>query len=408
MTVTAPQLNPRWLPLLLSGLAMLGPFTINMYMPSFADMRTALAVSDVQLQLTLSLYFASFAFMSLWHGAIADSVGRRPLVLVGLVVFAGASLGIALAQDIALIYPLRVLQGLSAGAGIVVGRAVIRDLYQGAAAQRLYATVVMLFAVAPAIGPVLGGLLQVQFGWRSPFVFLTLMSSGLLVWVIAALPETLPVAQRQPFSLQGLAAAYRAVFGNFRFMSWAVSFALMFGGFFIYVLAAPVFVIRHLQLGPLDFIWLFGPATAGMMLGSWLSGHLSGLWSVKRQLRTGFGIMVLATVWNLAVCLGHPPAFYWHLPYLLFYTLGMSLVQPLVMVLGLDCVPERRGMGASVQLFAQTGFNALLSAFIAPFFWDSPLHLALGAALLLALALAGIYFLRWMTVAGHTPPARPS
>lgn len=398
-------LTSRLLPLLLTGLAMLGPFSINIYMPSFADMRTSLGVSDVQLQITLSLYFVSFAFMSLWHGMLADSFGRRPVVLAGIVVFTVSTFGIAVSDDIHIIYLLRVLQGFSAGAGIVIGRAVIRDVYEGAMAQRVYATVVMLFAIAPAIGPVIGGFLQVHFGWRSPFIFLGGMGAVLSLLTFVLLPETLPHEHRQPFSLANVLKGYQQVFSHFRFMSWAISFALMFGGFFIYVLSAPIFLTRHLHLGATEFIWLFGPATAGMMLGSFLSGRLASAWSVRRLLRTGFAVMLFAAVLNVSVCVVNPVSFYWYLPYLFFFTLGMALVQPVIMVLGLDCVPHRRGLGSSVQLFVQTSFNALLSAVIAPFFWNSPLQLALGAATLLALSLMGIYFLRWMTVSGRTPKA---
>lgn len=386
----------RLLPVLLSGLAMLGPFTINMYMPSFAEMREVLGVTDVQLQITLSLYFVSFAFMSLWHGAIADSFGRRPVVLVGLIVFALASLGVACSTRIEFIYVFRVFQGLSAGAGIVVGRAVIRDLYAGASAQRMYATVIMLFAVAPAVGPVIGGWLQVEFGWRSPFIFLVLMSSLLLTLVWFVLPETLPQAQRQPFSVVGLTRAYREVLTNLPFLGWAAAFALMFGGFFIYVLSAPIFVMHHLGLKETEFIWLFGPATAGMMLGSFLCSRYFAEFAAGTLLRLGFSIMVLAFIWNLGVCLLQPASFYWYLPYLFIYTLGMALVQPTITMLGLDCVPDRRGMGSSLQLFAQTGFNSVLSAVIAPFFWDTPLHLASGAGLLMGLGLAGSWLALWL------------
>ncbi len=398
-------LRSRVLPLLLAGLAMLGPFTINMYMPSFAAMRVELGVDDVQLQFTLSLYFMAFAFMSLWHGTLSDRFGRRLPIIIGLSVFTLASFGIALSNSIEVIYVFRILQGLSAGAGIVIGRAVIRDVYAGPAAQRAYATVIMVFSVAPAIGPVVGGLLHSEFGWRSCFIFLGGTSAALLVMVVLILPETLAAESRQSLSLVSLVKTYKEVFLNFRFMSWAVSFALMFGGFFVYVLSAPVFLLEHLHLGPTEFLWLFGPATAGMMSGSFLSGRLAGHWSLPRLLRIGFVIMVVATLYNLTVSWLSPSHFYYYLPYFFVYTLGMSLVQPTITLLGLDCLPARRGTASSIQLFTQTGFNALLAAIVAPFVWGSPLHLAMSAALMLALSLIGIYFLRWMTLSGRISAA---
>jgi DHA1 family bicyclomycin/chloramphenicol resistance-like MFS transporter len=400
----------RLLPILLAGLATLGPFTINIYMPSFEQMKAVFGVTDVELQITLSLYFAAFAFMSLWHGAFSDSLGRRPVVIAGLLVFALASIGAACATRIEQVYVCRVLQGLSAGAGIVVGRAVIRDLYAGAAAQRLYALVVMLFALAPAIGPVLGGWLQVHAGWRANFGLLAAMGAALLTMVLFYLPETLPPGKRQRFSGAALLAGYRQVLCNDTFMLWAVTFALMFAGFFIYVLSAPVFLMRHLGLQETDFIWLFGPATAGMMLGSYLSARFAQRWSSGRCLVTGFTIMALASLWNLIICYWAPAAYGWYLPYLFIYTLGMALIQPTIVLAGMDCVPDRRGLGSSLQLFIQTGFNAVLAALIAPFFWHTPLLLASGAALAMTLSL-GVAALAWMSAgrrlaeAGVTPLA---
>ncbi|MGB1907364.1 MAG: multidrug effflux MFS transporter, partial [Spongiibacter sp.] len=341
-------LKARTLPLLLAGLAMLGPFTINMYMPSFAAMRADLGVDDVQLQITLSLYFTAFAFMSLWHGTLSDRFGRRVPIIIGLTVFSAASLGIALSKDIHLIYALRVLQGLSAGAGIVIGRAVIRDVYAGPAAQRAYSTVVMVFSLAPAVGPVIGGLLHSAFGWRASFIFLGGTSTTLLLLVLWVLPETLALDSRRSLSFWPLVKTYKEVFLHFRFMSWAVSFALMFGGFFVYVLSAPVFLLEHLKLGPTEFLWLFGPATAGMMLGSYLSGRLAPRWPLRRLMRSGFGIMAAATVYNLIVGWLEPELFYYYLPFLFVYTLGMALVQPTITLLGLDCLPDRRGTASSI------------------------------------------------------------
>lgn len=384
----------RLLPILLAGLAMLGPFTINIYMPSFAQMKAVFDVTDIELQITLSLYFAAFAFMSLWHGAISDSLGRRPVVIVGLVVFALASAGAAAATRIEQIYVCRVLQGASAGAGIVIGRAVIRDLYEGVAAQRLYALVIMLFALAPAIGPIVGGWLQVHAGWRASFGFLAMFSTTLLVLVIAFLPETLPPSKQHLFSGHALLIGYRQVLANKPFVLWAMTFALMFAGFFIYVLSAPVFLMRHLGLAETDFIWLFGPATAGMMLGSFLAGRYATRFPTGFCIVTGFAIMGLGSLWNLTVSYLAPAAFGWYLPYLFIYTLGMTLIQPTITLLGLDCVPDRRGLGSSLQLFTQTAFNAVLSALIAPLFWHTPLMLATGAALALVLSLGG-FALAW-------------
>jgi DHA1 family bicyclomycin/chloramphenicol resistance-like MFS transporter len=180
-----PAAAPRSLICLLAALAALGPFSIDTYLPSFHDIGTSLGATPLQVQQTLSAYLLPFALMTLWHGAISDALGRRRVILTTVALFALASAGCMFATRIEHLWLLRALQGMTAGAGIVICRAIVRDLYDGEAAQRLISQVTMMFALAPAIAPVLGGWLQSWFGWRSVFAFLVLSSvasvAGLLV-----------------------------------------------------------------------------------------------------------------------------------------------------------------------------------------------------------------------------------
>ena len=366
--------------LILAGLAMLGPFSINAYLPSFHEMSVVLQADRVALQQTISIYFAAFAFMSLWHGAISDALGRRSVVLAGLALYVLASLGCAFATRVEQLWVLRALQGCSAGAGIVIGRAVVRDLREGPLARRMMSQVVMLYGLAPAVAPLVGGALQVAFGWRAVFLFLALLAAGLLAAVALRLPETLPAAARQPFNARALAAGYAELLRHRAFMVWACAYALMFGAFFVYVLSAPMFLMQHLGLGEADFIWLFGPATAGLIGGSALAGRYAVRWSGNKTLVRGFAVMAAATLYNLAVCVAAPSAPAWYVAYVFVFNLGMSLAIPTLTMRALDCVPARRGTGSSVQLFVQTGFNAFIAAVLAPLAWGSPLSLAVAAA----------------------------
>lgn len=376
----AARTDLRSITLILAGLAMLGPFSINAYLPSFHEMSVVLHTDGVALQQTISVYFAAFAFMSLWHGAISDSLGRRKVVLAGLALYALASLGCALATRVEQLWVLRALQGCSAGAGIVIGRAVVRDLHDGPLARRMMSQVVMLYGLAPAVAPLIGGALQVAFGWRSVFVFLGLLAAALLAAVALRLPETLPAGARQPFNARALAAGYGELLRHRAFMVWAGAHALMFGAFFVYVLSAPVFLMRHLGLGESDFIWLFGPATAGLIGGSALASRYAVRWSGNKTLARGFALMAAANLYNLAVCLAAPEGAAWYVAYVFIFNLGMSLAVPTLTMRALDCVPARRGMGSSVQIFVQTGFNAVIAAVLAPLAWGSLLSLAMAAA----------------------------
>lgn len=364
--------------ILLAGLSALGPFSIDTYLPSFQDIGASLNATPLEVQQTLTAYMLPFALMSLWHGAIADALGRRRVLLVSLALFALASAGCVFATQIEHLWVLRALQGISAGAGIVVSRAIVRDLYDGAEAQRLMSHISMMFALAPAIAPVIGGRLQQWFGWQSVFVFL--VAASFLVWFACwrLLPETLPEAQRQPLHPAYLARAYWHVLTSPAFLLACAGLAFNFGGFFIYVMSAPVFLMRHLGVPETGFFWLFGPAMMGLMSGAWLSGRFAGKITARQTIKRGYLIMGMATLCNVVLNLALPPALPWSVLPIFVYTFGMSVAMPSLTLLSLDPFPQQRGLAASCQMFLQSGFNGLLAGVLAPLLWGSTLTLACG------------------------------
>lgn len=373
----------RGIALLLASLSALGPFSIDTYLPSFPAIADSLGASQIEVQQTLSAYLLAFAAMTLWHGAIADRFGRRRVILVALALFGLASLGCMLADSIEQLWFWRAMQGITAGAGIVISRAIVRDLFDGPAAQRLMAQITMMFALAPAIAPVIGGWLQVAFGWRSVFAFLVVSTAALWLACLKLLPETLPPEKRQSLRPSYLISAYRSVFTSPRFLSACSALALNFGGFFVYVLSAPVFLMQHLQLPETAFLWLFGPAMIGLMCGSAISGRLAGRVSPGKTIAIGYSVMGSAALLNLGLNLFLPPGLPWSVAPLFVYTLGMSLAMPNLTLFALDPFPEKRGLAASCQTFFQSGFNGIAAALIAPALWGSMLGLALGMSLLM-------------------------
>ena len=364
---------------LLAGLSALGPFSIDTYLPAFPTMEAELATSRLAVQQTLAAYMATFAFMTLWHGALSDSFGRRRVILAGMAVYALASLVCAAAPSIEWLWLGRGLQGLSAGAGMVVARAVIRDLYEGPQAQRLMSRVMTLFAVAPAVAPMVGGAILPFFGWRAIFVFLAAYGLALGLAVLRLLPETLPAERRHPLHPKALARGFHGIFTHGGFVFLALAAACIFNGFFIYVLGAPRFIMEHLHLSEQGFIWLFGPTVVGMMLGSTLSGRVAGRWSPRRTILAGFGVMLCAIAANLAYHAGHAGEVPWSVLPIGLYNFGMALATPSLTLMALDLVPQRRGMAASCQSFLQVGLNSITASLIVPLLWDTPLTLALGA-----------------------------
>jgi len=381
----------RGIAALLASLSALGPFSIDTYLPAFPDIASTLGASQLDVQQTLSVYLLSFAVMTLWHGAISDRFGRRRVILWALALFGAASLGCVFASRIEHLWFWRAMQGISAGAGIVISRAIVRDLYDGAAAQRLMSQITMMFALAPAIAPLIGGWLQVLFGWRAIFAFLVLATLALFVACWYLLPETLPVEKRQSLRPAYLGRTYWQVLTSPPFLLACLALSMNFAGFFIYVLSAPVFLMQHLGLPETAFLWLFGPAMAGLMAGSWTSGRLAGKLSLNRSITLGYGIMSSAALGNLLLNLGATPALPWAVAPLFVYTFGMSLAMPCLTIFALDPFPAQRGLAASCQTFLQSGFNGLAAALIAPMLWGSTRSLALGmGGLMLAGGLAAL------------------
>lgn len=391
---TAP--TTRGLPLLLAALSMIGPFAIDTYLPSFPEIARTLGATSIEVQQSLTAFLVPFALMSLWHGSIADALGRRRPILVGLIVFSGASAGCAFAPDIRVLWAFRAVQGLAAGAGLVVGRAIIRDLYTGPEAQRVMSQVSVLFTIAPAIAPVIGGWLHEVAGWRSVFVLLAVLSATLAFFCGVNLPETLPAARRQPLNAGYLLRAYARTFSHPGFLAVACATSVNFAALFLYISGAPVFLLEHLHLTETQFFWLFIPVTVGMMLGSAASGKVAGRWTSGRTITCGYVLMSGGALANLLFHLTRPAALPWSVAPLFFYAVGMALAMPSLTLIGLDFFPAQKGLTSSCQAFLLTGINALTAGILTPIASQSPARLAsmafgiMTVGLLLTLAFAAM------------------
>jgi len=377
---SAPRDGYVLLAVMLAGLAMLGPFSVDTYLPSFPAIRADLGISVLQVQQTLSTYLLAFAVMMLFHGTLSDSFGRRPVILGSLAIFVLASLGCGAAREFHQLLAFRALQGLSAGAGMVVGRAVIRDSLEGHAAQRLMALVTLIFGVAPAIAPVVGGWLQVWFGWQAIFLFLALYGAALLALCYGKLPETLAPERRQPFALAPLARNYARLGGSIPLLLLCLVLALNFSGFFIYIVSAPAFVYNLLKLGQTQFAWLFLPGIAGVMLGAFISGRAAGRLASRQTIAIAYGIMGSAALFNVSYCALAEPALPWSVLPVFVYACGMALAMPSITLIALELFPHNRGMTASLQAFGQQLLAAATAGILSPLLSYSAITLALGMA----------------------------
>ncbi|MDH5181164.1 MAG: multidrug effflux MFS transporter [Gammaproteobacteria bacterium] len=373
--------------LLLALLAMVAPFCIDTYLPSFPSIAKDLGASPVEMQQSLSLYLLGFAVMTLFYGSLSDALGRRTVILFAIGGFTLTSIGLYLARSTDVFLFLRLIQGGFASAGIVVGRAVVRDLFHSSQAQRVMSTLMLIFGVAPAIAPIIGGWLETAFGWRSIFMFLTLFGLLLLVLVSWRLPETLPKDKRHSMHPITLLKNYGHALSRFHFLELCLITALNFGGFFLYITSSPQIMFEHLGLTAADFHIMFVPMVGGMMLGAFLNGRTAGRLQVKRALQLGYLVMLLGSLWNVANALWLPVTAFNLISPLVLYGVGMSFCMPMLSILGLDELPNHRGLASSLQSFVHMSMNAFVAGVVAPLVFHTVRHLALSMLLMFGISL---------------------
>lgn len=404
-SATPLPITIRTLAILLAGLAMFGPFSIDTIFPAFPAMGVALGADKVAMQQTISIYLAAYALMSVVHGPLSDAIGRRKVILGGLAVFTLASIGCALARDMGTLLAFRALQGLSAGVGLIVGRAVIRDVLHGDDAQRLMSQVSMIFSVAPAIAPVIGGWILGWSRWPAIFWFLVLFSAVLLVTTWRVLPETHPVEARLPLVPRQLLRDYIGIFLNPRFQRLAAASAFNFGALFLYIASAPAFVLDLLKLNEQQFAWFFVPTIGGMAVGAWVSGRSAGRVGGARLIAMGFAASALAMVYNLGYnLLVDVPRVPWAVLPMSLNAFGIALVFPVITLAILDMFPRQRGSASSLQAFTSLVLNALIAGVLSPLISGSGMTLVLTATAFLAV---GWGFWRWEVAAMERVPQAP-
>ncbi len=281
-------LNPRVITL--AALTSVAPFAIDTYLPAFHILSEDLLASPEAIQQSLTFYLLPYTIMLLFHGPISDGIGRIKTMKWGLLLFFFASLGCALSTTVESLWFFRALQGIGGGAGSVVARAMVRDLYEGAEAQRVMATVQILFGIAPAIAPMIGGLL-LGFHWQGIFIFLALYAAVAMFMGSKILPETMKKNMLVPISLSSIIARYKLLLINKEYILLILSLSANFSAFFIYVLASPIFLIDHLGFTTQQFGYLFIPTVTGMLVGSFIAKKTAGFVKPSLVLRFGYYFM---------------------------------------------------------------------------------------------------------------------
>lgn len=362
----------------LASVSMLGPFATDTYLPSFFQIGQDFAVTQAQVQQTLSVYLLGYAVMSLFHGTLSDTFGRKPVMIWGLVIFMIGSVGCMLAPSFGWLLFFRGVQGISAGVGMIIGQAMVRDKFDGPVAQKLMANIMMVFGLAPAIAPVIGGYISGHMSWRATFGFLVVFTVYALVIASKVLTETHPAEKRTPFQMGLIFRNYLTALKNRQFLFGAFAASLCFSAMGLYISSAAVLIIQILGLGETDFHWLFLPLISGVVLGSAMNGRLASRLPSQRIIVLGFSSMLTGLLVNVFYNLFFTAALPWATFPLFLYTFGMAMAMPTIALATMGIFPQMRGLASSLISFFQMTVFAVIAGVIAPLLFGSALHIAVG------------------------------
>ncbi len=355
-----------WLVMVMTLLSMIGPFTIDTYLPAFPSIESDYGISRDMLSQSLGSYLLAFAVANLFWGPVTDRFGRKKVILGGMTFYLLSSLGCGFATDYSDFLFYRTIQGISASAGLVAGRAMVRDIFDSREAQRVMSYVMMFFAFAPALAPIIGAWLHEAYGWRSIFFFLAIYGGVATLFAMLIIFETLPVANRRslhPFKVLGV---YFKTLTNFKFQAIVLASGACFGGLFLFIAGSPTIIFNFLGLQPSDFWMQFVPMVIGLVIGSFFTGKMSHSHSSKTIISIALIAMVVATLLNLLLAHNMQATLLSVITPLVLYAFGIGMSLPAFTVMALDCFPDNRGSASAVQAFVQMMSNAMVASIVLP------------------------------------------
>lgn len=393
-TVAPPVPGRLRLLLILGGITAIGPVSIDAYLPAFPQIADDLHASESAVQLTLATFLVAMAVGQLTLGPLSDSWGRRRPVLIGLSVYSLASLACAVAPSIETLMVLRAVQGVAGAAGVVIARAVVRDLFSGSDLTRFFARLTLVFGLGPIVAPTLGSLLLEVTGWRGIFVMLSGIGAAATIAAFAWLPETLPAAQRRSSRVPQMARTMGGLLRDRRFVGYSLAMGLGFGGMFAYISSSSFVLQEVFDTSALTYGVLFGVNALGFVTVGQLSAYLAGRVPEKVTLTAGLGIAAAAGaalvtasivgVGGVAAVAG--PLF--------VFVASLGLVMPNATSLALSIHPESAGSGSALLGF----LPAPVAAVVAPLIGLGPSNSAVPMALAVAaFAVAALFAMTALT-----------
>ncbi len=374
--------------LFLSALVSFGPVSTDMYLPSLPIIGAAMQADESAVQLTLSLFLVGFAGGQILYGPLSDRYGRRPLLMVSLIVYTLASLACALSPTIEVLIVARFFQAVGGAGPIVIARSMVRDVYEGARAGQELALIGSLMGLIPAVAPTIGGVLQTAFGWPSSFVGTAIFGALAFVIVVFSLGETVRRKIDAPLSVRSLAGSFNGLLSDGVYRSYVIIVCATFGGLFCFISGSPFVLQQVYGLSEIAYGMAFGLCALSYAGGAFLSQRIVGRFGVATLVRWGAITTALGGVLMLAaVALGPGHAVEIIGP-MMVYMIGVGLGMPQAMAGALMPFPERAGAASSLMGFLQMSSAALVGVGLGQLIGGTAWPLAIAIALMGLITLA--------------------
>ncbi|AKL11115.1 Bicyclomycin resistance protein [Phytobacter ursingii] len=349
--------------IILGLLAMLMPLSIDMYLPALPVIAGQFGVPAGSAQMTLSTYILGFALGQLLYGPMADSIGRKPVILGGTLIFAAAAVACALAQSIDQLITMRFFHGLAAAAASVVINALMRDMYPREEFSRMMSFVMLVTTIAPLLAPMIGGAVLVWFSWH--MIFWILAVAGLLVSAMIAvfIRETLPPERRQPFHLRTTVGNFASLFRHKRVLSYMLASGFSFAGMFSFLSAGPFVYIEINHVSPQDFGYYFALNIVFLFLMTIINGRFVRRIGALKMFRSGLWVQFVMALWMVITAL--LGVGFWSLVVGVAAFVGcVSLVSSNAMAVILDEFPHMAGTASSLAGTFRFGIGAIVGALL--------------------------------------------